>query len=59
MEMKVVLKAVLSRLDVAPASGTLELTRRRAITISPGRGAETVLRERVREPQSAPVAAAA
>ena len=59
MEMKVVLKAVLSRFDVAPASGTLELTRRRAITISPGRGAETVLRKRVREPQSAPVAAAA
>ena len=55
-EMKVVLKAVLTRFDVAPASSTLELTRRRAITVSPGRGAETVLRERVREPQAAPVA---
>jgi len=45
-EMKIVLRAVLSRFDVAPATEALELTRRRAITISPGRGAVTVLRER-------------
>ena len=46
LEMKVVLKAVLSRYDVAPGRAALELNRRRAITISPGRGAETVLRAR-------------
>jgi hypothetical protein len=49
-EMKIVLRAVLSRFDVAPATEALELTRRRAITISPGRGAVTVLRERSRVP---------
>ncbi len=58
-EMKVVLRAVLSRFDVAPAQGALELARRRSITISPGRGAETVLRERVRAPREPRVAAAA
>ena len=57
-EMKIVLKAVLSRFDVVPAAGALELNRRRAITISPGRGATTVLRERARVPARAePVAA--
>jgi cytochrome P450 len=58
-EMKVVLKAVLSRFDLEPANGRLELTRRRAITISPGRGAEAVLRTRVPGPAAPdPVAAA-
>ncbi len=47
-EMKIVLTAVLTRFDVTPATGAFELTRRRAITISPGRGATTVLRERSR-----------
>jgi cytochrome P450 len=56
-EMKVVLKAVLTRFDVEPANGRLELTRRRAITISPGRGAEAVLRTRVPAPAPEPVAA--
>ena len=60
-EMKVVLRAVLSRFDVATADGISEPSRRRAITISPGRGAETVLHERTRVTSgaSAPVAAAA
>jgi cytochrome P450 len=59
LEMKVVLKAVLARYDVAPGRDALELNRRRAITISPGRGAQTVLRARTRVQQPAPVAAAA
>ena len=42
------LKAILSRYEVAPGRDALELNRRRAITISPGRGAEAVLRTRVR-----------
>jgi hypothetical protein len=54
-----VLKAVLSRYEVAPGSAALELNRRRAITISPGRGAEAVLRARERAPQQSPVAVAA
>ena len=59
-EMKIVLRSVLARFDVAPAGGTLEPTRRRAITISPGRGAEVVLHERTRAPRAAaPLAAAA
>ena len=58
LEMKVVLKAVLSRYEVAPAREALELTRRRAITISPGRGAEAVLRDRIPAPQQPPVAVA-
>jgi cytochrome P450 len=58
-EMKVVLKAVLSRYEVAPARTALELTRRRAITISPGRGAQVVLHARTPAPKPAPVAVAA
>jgi hypothetical protein len=49
LEMKVVLRAVLSRREIAPAGHT-ELVRRRAITISPRDGAPTVLRERARVP---------
>jgi cytochrome P450 len=59
LEMKVVLKAILSRYEVAPGRAALELNRRRAITISPGRGAEAVLRQRTPAPQRAPVAVAA
>jgi cytochrome P450 len=58
-EMKVVLKAVMSRFDVAPARPQLELTRRRAITISPGRSAEVVLHARTPASRPAPVAVAA
>jgi cytochrome P450 len=58
-EMKVVLKAVLSRFDVSPARPELELTRRRAITISPGRSAEVILHARTPVARPAPVAVAA
>ncbi|HZO60920.1 MAG TPA: cytochrome P450 [Solirubrobacterales bacterium] len=58
-EMKIVLKSILSRYDVAPARPQLELTRRRAITISPGRGAEAVLHARTPAAEPAPVAVAA
>jgi cytochrome P450 len=51
LEMKLVLRAVLVRSDVRLAGDRLELSRRRAITLSPRRGAPAVLRER------APVAA--
>jgi cytochrome P450 len=57
LEMKVVLRAVLSRAELAPAPGATEGSRRRAITLSPRRSALTVLRPRVREP--APAVAAA
>jgi cytochrome P450 len=42
LEMKVALRAALRRFTIEPATG-LERTRRRAITISPRRGARTVL----------------
>jgi hypothetical protein len=58
-EMKIVLKAILARYDVAPARTAPELNRRRAITISPGRGAEAVLHTRAPVVKPAPVAAAA
>ena len=57
--MKVVLKAVLARYDVAPGRAALELNRRRAITISPGGGAQTVLRARTPAPRPATAAVAA
>jgi cytochrome P450 len=53
LEMKIVLRAVLSRHDVAPAAVGAEPTRRRSITFSPGAGAVAVLRERAREPVAA------
>ena len=56
LEMKLVLRAVLSRTELGLADG-VELSRRRAITLSPGRGAATVLRERTRADARAPVAA--
>jgi cytochrome P450 len=51
LEMKLVLRAVLSRHRVVPADGA-EVSRRRAITLSPRSGSRTVLRERApaREP---------
>ena len=50
LEMKIVLRAVLSRATPAPAPGVAEGSRRRAITLSPRRSAVTVLRARTREP---------
>jgi hypothetical protein len=43
LEMRTVLRAVLTRHAIRAAPGGLELTRRRSITLSPRRGAETVL----------------
>src|SRR6185503_5804540 len=53
LEMKLVLRAVLSRHELATAGGT-EVSRRRAITLSPRNGSRTVLRERVRQPEPVP-----
>ncbi|HEV7461513.1 MAG TPA: cytochrome P450 [Solirubrobacteraceae bacterium] len=50
LEMRIVLRAVLSRHDVIPAARAAEPTRRRSITFSPGDGALAVLRARTREP---------
>jgi cytochrome P450 len=46
LEMKLVLRAVLARSEFRLAGDGLELSRRRAITLSPKHGARTVLRER-------------
>jgi cytochrome P450 len=46
LEMKLVLRAVLARSEICLAADGLERTRRRAITLSPRRGARTVLRDR-------------
>ncbi len=48
LEMKLVLRAVLARFELHPASIRAEATRRRGITISPGDGARLILRDRVR-----------
>jgi cytochrome P450 len=55
LEMKIVLRAVLERHELRSGVAGLELSRRRAITLSPRRGAAVVLRER--EPARVPVAA--
>jgi cytochrome P450 len=55
LEMKVVLRAVLSRAEPVAAADPTEGSRRRSITLSPRRSALTVLRPRVRE--RVPVAA--
>jgi cytochrome P450 len=52
LEMKLVLRAVLERCEVRPASGRPEVARRRGITISPAHGARVTLHR-------APVAGAA
>lgn len=46
LEMKIVLRAVLRRYDVAPGVAGPEVSRRRSITISPRLGASAVLRRR-------------
>jgi cytochrome P450 len=60
LEMKLVLRSVLSQSEVRAGGDGLELSRRRSITLSPGRGATTVLRERTRPrvPEAAPSIAA-
>jgi cytochrome P450 len=66
LEMKLVLRAVLSQADVEPGGDGLELSRRRSITLSPRHGAMTILRDRARpgsrpatatEPEAEPLAA--
>jgi cytochrome P450 len=65
MEMKIVLREILAQGRIEPAVEGPELTRRRAITLSPKLGARTVLRDRPlaapappeREPEPAAVAA--
>jgi hypothetical protein len=51
--MKIVLRMVLSRCTLAPASVSREPAGRRSITFSPSRGATVVLGDRV--PRSVPV----
>jgi cytochrome P450 len=46
MEMKIVLRAILSRCELAPGAQGPEFTRRRNITVRPGLGARTVVRDR-------------
>jgi cytochrome P450 len=57
LEMKIVLRAALTAYRIQPADHGLELTRRRSITFSPGRGARAVLEERASasSPPSEPV----
>jgi cytochrome P450 len=52
LEMRIMLRAVLSRCELAPGSPEPERTRRRGITLSPARGALVVLRNRVAPAQS-------
>jgi cytochrome P450 len=53
LEMKTVLREVVRRYDLQPGGTGPELTRRRSITISPGRSASTRLSARAREPELA------
>jgi cytochrome P450 len=53
MEMKIVLKAALERLDLHAVTSRPEIPRRRSITISPRHGAPVRVTERVREPVAA------
>jgi hypothetical protein len=55
-EMKIVLRAVLSRFEVAPVTPAPEHTGRRSITFSPKGGATVVLRARSRDGAAAPPA---
>jgi cytochrome P450 len=48
LEMKLVLASVLAECEVRPGAERLELSRRRSITLSPRRGATTVLHKRAR-----------
>jgi cytochrome P450 len=57
VEMKIVLRAVLAGNELQPVSPAHELSRRRAITLSPRGGATTVIRARARVPERVPAAA--
>jgi cytochrome P450 len=58
LEMKLVLRAILSSNEIAADRAAAEPGRRRSITLSPRRGATTVLRARTREPAYASSAGA-
>jgi cytochrome P450 len=47
LEMRLVLRELLSRCEVVPAGAGFEPPRRRNITIAPGRGSQAVLRDRL------------
>ena len=55
-EMKIVLRSVLAACSLAPGLDGPELTRRRNITVRPGEGASTILRDRESAPAAAPAA---
>jgi len=55
LEMRIVIRAVLARYDIAPARARREHTRRRSITFSPSSGSTLVLRARTGDaPHAAP-----
>ena len=56
VEMKIVIRALLSECDLEPVGARPERPRRRNITIKPADGARVVLRSRVREPALAAAA---
>ena len=53
LEMKIVLREVLTHCELAPASARPERTRRRSITISPALGGRVVLHDRIVPPARA------
>jgi cytochrome P450 len=53
-EMKIVIRAVVRRFELAPISGRREQTARRSITFSPSGGASLILRKRPRAETPAP-----
>lgn len=53
-EMRVVIRAVLTRCELRTLDAEAERTRRRSITFSPARGATLVLHDRVAAPSAAP-----
>jgi cytochrome P450 len=57
LEMKLVLRSLLAGCEVRAGDGALELNRRRSITLSPRRGAITVLRARPDQKPLTPVTA--
>ncbi len=59
LEMKIVLRAVLARSELRAADAGHEVSRRRAITLSPRGGATVVLHDRAARKAPAPVATAA
>jgi cytochrome P450 len=55
LEMKLVIRTMLQRFELEPAQARGEKTRRRNITVSPARGCQLILRERVRDTHPAQV----